>query len=278
MKTPFLMPGIAFLVLLAACDGDEAPDALPAASFASSDFSFVESGEEQTITLNLDRPMLNDGEVVVKILCQGNSPVSFFPESTQGTIQLPVIAGQASVDVKVIPLDNGKLDGTRRISISILAIEGSYRTGFVDHAVLTIADDESPSRLEFAEREATWGEDEQDGFQLDIRLSAAAPAAGIIILETETVSRYATDFITIPSVVNGKVYLPVAEGQTTVSLSVYASNDNEKHADRQIIFRVAEASGGVMQDGYAGSFQLRIAEDDFINGMLPLRPVALEKN
>jgi hypothetical protein len=278
MKTLLLLPAAAFLLIVAACDTDETPDALPAASFASSDFSFAESDGEQIVTLNFDKPMLNDGEVIVKVLCQGNSAVSFLPESTNGTIQLSLVAGQASASIKVLPLDNRKLDGTRTISMSVVSVDGSCRVGFIDRAVLTIADDESPSRLAFTEREATWREDEPDGFELDIQLSAAAPAAGIVILETETDSRYATDFITVPSVVNGKVYLPVAEGQTAVTLRVYASNDNEKHADRQIIFRVAEASGGVMQDGYSGTFQLRIAEDDFMNGALPLRPVVVADN
>jgi hypothetical protein len=278
MKTAFLLPGAAFFLLLAGCDNDSdlATEALPAASFSSASFSFTESDGEQIVTLNLDKPVQDDGEVIVKILCQGNNPVNTEPRIVDGTIQLPVFAGQSSVAIRILPIDNGKMDGTRKLTMSILSVEGSYRLGYVNQAVVTVADDESPSRVEFAEREGTWNEGAVDGFHLEIRLSAAAPAAGIVILETETDSHYSTDFVTIPSVVNGKIYLPVAEGQRTVSIYVYASNDSEMQPDRQITFRVADASGGVIQDGYAGSFHLRIVEDDLINGMLPLRPSASE--
>ena len=277
MKTPFLAPGAIVLALfggLTACnDADQATETLPTASFSFADLSFSEAEGEQVLTLVLDRPALSAREVIVSVHCPGTAPISTEPAIIDGVIKAHVSAGKSTIDIKVFPVNNCKLDGTREVSMSILPVEGSYRVGFVGGTKLTIADDESPSRIEFTERAASWTESEQGGFQVNIRFSAAAPAAGIVILEAETESKYSRDFTTIPSIVNGKIYLPVGEGQSGVSLLVYASNDNVKQPDRHILFRVSDASGGVMHDGYLGTFQLSIVEDDTNAALLPMLPL-----
>lgn len=279
MKIPILPRGAAFLAVLlaglASCDSDSDPasGALPAASFSSSDFSFSEADGEQVVTLVLDKPTLTDRDIVVQVHCGGGAPISAEPAISGGTITAHLLAGTSSISIKVLPINNGKMDGTRKVDLSILPMDESYRVGNLSDALLTIADDESPSRVVFAERASSLGEGEADGFVLNIQLSSAAPAAGIVILETETDAIYSSDFITMPSVVNGKIYLPVAEGQTSVSVNVFASNDNEKQPDRHILFRFADASGGVMQDGSDGTFQLNIVEDDSNPALIPMLPI-----
>jgi hypothetical protein len=282
MKTPFWLPYAVMLTLsagLIACDidTDVATDSLPSASFASQNFSLDEAAGEQILTLRFDQASLGDGDVTVRVQFQGAVSLATEPPISQGLIHLPVVAGQSTLDIKVLPINNDKLDGTRIVNFTLLPVEDFYLIGFQSQATFTVADDESPARIEFPSREATMNEDGADGYQFDLRLSAPAPAAGIIILETETNCRYSMDFITIPSVVNNRLYLPVAEGQTSVSVKVYPFNDAISNENRQITFRIADASGGVMQDGYTGTFSLLIVEDDSNASLLPRLPDMAEE-
>jgi hypothetical protein len=147
-----------------------------------------------------------------------------------------------------------------------------YAAGLNDISIISIADDESPARVEFAGRDGSFSESHADGYQVELRLSAPAPAAGIVIVETKTDCKYSSDFFSIPSVVNSRLYLPVAEGQTTVGVKIYPINDDVKRDDRNITFSVVDAGGGVMEDGSSGSFQLWIVDDDINSSLLPISP------
>lgn len=277
MKTPFWLSCAALFVLshgIESCDSysDLVADSLPSATFISSSLSVAESAGEQFITISLDKPVRADGHIVVKVLSLGDAPVSTIPAIKEGIIKLPISAGRSLANLTLLPLDNKKMDGTRKVSLSLLSVDGFYEAGRDDLSMVTIADDESPSLVEFVGREGSFSEKETNGYQVELRLSAPAPAAGIVIVEAKTDCRYSSDFFSVPSVVNSKFYLPVAEGQTAVSLKIYPVNDAIRRDDRKISFQVIDAAGGVMQDGSSAGYQLWIVEDDINASLIPAAP------
>jgi hypothetical protein len=282
MKTPIWLSCAAIIALslgVDSCDSysDLVTDSLPSASFLSNSLSITESAGEQYITIRLDKPIASDGYVALKVISQGELPINTEPAIKQGVIKLPIVAGRSLVNLKVQPIDNGRMDGMRKVSLSLVSVEASYVAGIESFSLITIADDESPSRVEFAGSEASLSESASGGDQIDLRFSAPAPAAGIVIVETRMDCKYSKDFFTIPSLVNGKLFLPVGEGQSSVGVKVFPINDAVKRADRHITFQLVEAGGGVMQDPQAGTFQLWIVEDDVNAGLMPLAPAAAGK-
>jgi hypothetical protein len=279
MKTPLWLP-VATVVALClgveSCDtySDLVADSLPSASFISSALSIAETSGEQFVTISLDKAAQADGHIVLKVLSQGNSPISTVPPTIHGMIKIPLSAGRSLANVVLFPLDNNKMDGARKVSLSVLPVEGLYSAGHEDLVLVTVADDESPSRVEFEGREASFVENESAGHQVDLRLSAPAPAAGIVIVQVKTDCKYSVEYFTVPSIVNGKVYLPVGEGQPSVGVKVYPINDAVKRADRQLTFELLDAGGGVRLTGSPASFRLWIVEDDVNTSLLPIAPSA----
>lgn len=249
-----------------------APGPLPIVSFAANNLSLGESDGELVLGLNLNHPAPHDTHIEVKVSPLTTLPIETEPAVILGTIRVPVKKGATGVSIKIRPINNARLDGERQASLTIKPVADRYMAGDGSLAQVAVTDDEVPSLVVFHQTEGNSLEGDAAGLTVNLNLSAPAPAAGIVIIESVSASQYGVDYFTQPSMVNGKLYLPVAEGQSTLTMKVFSVENTVKQSDRQIFFRIGEVSGGVTSD-LIGGFALTVIDDDSSSPLSTIRAV-----
>lgn len=238
------------LVLISSCKDDENPVSVATVQFSTAQQTVSESGTAVTVLLNFDKAAGRDGTITVSATEGADTDYTTHyltnPNGSSGTIELEVSKGQTSTQFTFTPVNNALLQDDKTVTFTITDVSSGFEIGANDSDVITITDDEGPTRANFAVASSTTAENLTDGIDVTINLTSPAPGTGSVVVAFESANAvYTTNFITEPAVASGLLEVPIAVGETVVHFKVKPVDDGSVNATREITFTFEEATGAV---------------------------------
>ncbi|MGC3943665.1 MAG: hypothetical protein QM762_03855 [Chryseolinea sp.] len=264
MKTHTLpISAMGFALFLCACDKEAELALRPSvATFSIQTVSYSEKDGSQDVPIAFSKPANEAGTLSVAIESQSLNDFTFLPAPTDGVITLQISQGSSGAVIKVAPIDNDVLDGTKVVSFVLGNATRGIQVGSPNRLESTWIDDESPSRINFAVERGTMIESSSTGSVITLELSHAVPGDGQIEIDfSGSQGVYGADFTTLPEAVNGTIVLPVHRGASSVSFTIDPKNDALFNADRKINFNIKTVSS-VFEKGSRASHEFTITDDE----------------
>lgn len=255
------------LVLISSCKDDENPVAVAMVQFSTTQQSVSEAGNSVTVLLNFDKAAGRDGVITISVT-EGNETdyTTHYltnPNGSSGTIELEVSKGQTSTQFTFTPVNNALLQDDKTVTFTIADVSSGFEIGANDSDLITINDDEGPTRANFAVASSSTAENLTDGIDVTINLTSPAPGTGSVVVAFESANAtYTTNFTTEPAVASGLIEVPVAVGETTVHFKVKPVDDGSVNATRTINFTFEEATGAVELGTTITSHTLSITDNE----------------
>lgn len=255
------------LVLISSCKDDENPVAVATVQFSTAQQSVSESGSSITVLLNFDKAAGRDGTITVTATEGAETDYTTHyltnPNGSSGTLELEVSKGQTSTQFTFTPVNNALLQEDKTVTFTITDVSSGFEIGATDSDLITINDDEGPTRANFAVATSSTAENLTDGIDVTINLTSPAPGTGSVVVAFESANAtYTTNFITEPAVASGLLEVPVAVGETTVHFKVKPVDDGSVNATRTINFTFEEATGAVELGTTITSHTLSITDNE----------------
>ncbi|MBL7832656.1 MAG: hypothetical protein JNK18_01815 [Cyclobacteriaceae bacterium] len=255
------------LVLISSCKDDENPVAVATVQFSTAQQSVSESGSSITVLLNFDKAAGRDGTITVTATEGAETDYTTHyltnPNGSSGTLELEVSKGQTSTQFTFTPVNNALLQEDKTVTFTIADVSSGFEIGATDSDLITINDDEGPTRANFAVASSSTAENLTDGIDVTINLTSPAPGTGSVVVAFESANAtYTTNFITEPAVASGLLEVPVAVGETTVHFKVKPVDDGSVNATRTINFTFEEATGAVELGTTITSHTLSITDNE----------------
>lgn len=122
---------------------DEGPVQVNFSTNESSANEAFEAGRVISITLSQVAPA--DGSLEISVTSSGTTYGEHYttsPQAVAGKITLPIKQGDEKVEIKILPINNTRIGGERKIELEITAATGSVVNGNLVNHTLTIQDDE----------------------------------------------------------------------------------------------------------------------------------------
>lgn len=255
------------LVLISSCKDDENPVAVATVQFSTTQQSVSEAGNSVTVLINFDKAAGRDGVITISV-AEGNETdyTTHYltnPNGSSGTIELEVSKGQTSTQFTFTPVNNVLLQDDKTVTFNIADVSSGFEIGANDSDLITINDDEGPTRANFAVASSSTAENLTDGIDITINLTSPAPGTGSVVVAFESANAtYTTNFTTEPAVASGLIEVPVAVGETTVHFKVKPVDDGSVNATRTINFTFEEATGAVELGTTITSHTLSITDNE----------------
>lgn len=264
--------GVALFVITACSKKDELPlnpgnpnqPAVIKAQFANAEYALPENAGEANYELQFSGAAAKEETVVISVTsatAQYGRDFSTQPAAVNGKLQLNAAPGNRSTSFKVIPVNNNLKDGIREIQFTITS-EGGIKPDTRSTAKIVLSDDETKAFLSFAQANASVVESNTDGYTARVLITPMAFSKGFAdVTFTSANAVYGTHFTTEPAIVNGKLRIPVLQGQTTVSFKIKPVNDAVQLPMRSITFGVSSASED-LEAGMQNQLNFTIGDDD----------------
>ncbi|WP_407520213.1 DUF5689 domain-containing protein [Lacibacter sp. MH-610] len=264
--------GIAFLVLTSCSKKDDLPQnpgnpnqpAVVTTQFSNAEYSLTENAGETSYELRFSSATSKAESVVMNITsatAQYGRDFTTQPEAVNGKLRLNVEAGKQLTTFKLIPVNNNLKDGIREIQFTITS-EGGIKPDARSTAKIVITDDETKASLSFAQANASVVESNTDGYTAQVLITPMAFSNGFAdVTFTSANATYGTHFTTEPAMVNGKLRIPVLQGQATVSFKIKPVNDAVQTAMRSVTFGISTTSED-LEAGMQNQLNFTIADDD----------------
>jgi hypothetical protein len=251
-------------VLISSCKEDD-PIKPVIIQFALESQSVAENAATPvTVTVQFDGAATKDGTVTVTInslLATYGTHYTTNPAATSGSFVLNITKGQSAAQFTVTPVNNALLDGDKGIMFTLSNPSSGLQLGTRTSYILTITDDEGPTKANFAIGNDEVAEDAEEKI-VTINLTSAAPGGGTIVVAfTSDNAEYGTHFTTDPAATAGKLTLTVAANATSVTFKVLPVDDEVANDNRVINFTIDETTG-VIEKGTNLAFALTIVNDD----------------
>lgn len=255
------------LVLISSCKDDENPVAVATVQFSTEQQSISEAGTSATVLLSFDKAAGRDGTITISATEGTETDYTTHyltnPNGSSGTIELEVSKGQTSTQFTFTPVNNALLQDDKTVTFTIVDVSSGFEIGANDSDLITINDDEGPTRANFATASSSTAENLTDGIDVTINLTNPAPGSGsVVVAFTSETATYTTNFITEPAVASGLIEVPVATGETSVHFKVKPVDDGSVNATRTITFAFEEATGAVEIGTTITSHTLSITDNE----------------
>ncbi|MFZ5972020.1 MAG: hypothetical protein ACOYXA_10555 [Bacteroidota bacterium] len=264
--------GIATLSLtFTACKDEETLVPTPvsvtpaAAQFQQSSWSTSENGGTLHVVINLNKPAPQSGTLHVQIAPDHMDKVTTLPVADNGIITVPVEKGSTSTTFRVQSINNSLMDGTKRLTMALVGASSGLALGTLKNTQIDIDDDDAPVPAAFMLNIGTVRENSELGATVMIVFAHPVPASGLIVVAPLSENAHPDEhYRTEPTLVNGKLVLPVAAGAEHVSFNIFPTDNETFNADRSIRFTIESAEGGVKK-GDQLIFDLSITDDELAN-------------
>lgn len=253
-----------FALFLCACDKEAELALRPSvATFSLQTVSYSEKDGSQDIAIELSKPAKEAGTLSVVLESDVLDDFNISPAPQDGIITLQVAQGSSGVFIKVAPIDNDKLDGTKVLSFALSDATKGLQVGAANRLESTWTDDESPSIVSFALERGSVMESSSTGGVVTLQLSHAALGDGSIEIDfSGSQGSYGVDFTTIPEAVNNIIVVPVQAGSAVLSFTIDPLNDALYNAERKIYFKINSVSSSVLELGARSSYEFTISDDE----------------
>jgi len=251
---------IVVMLSLFTCRGEL--DGLSIVEFTTTDQSLTE-GDSLRVLLSIKGNRFQDDTVTINIE-QPLISIAANPPIENNRIKVLVRSVQKLVEIKIIAIDNGRLEGDRSVKLSLNNPGPRLRAGTLANLTILVRDDEALSTAEFALAEASFREGESEGLLVQIPLSMPLEGEGIGILRisiTSTNAIYGVHYTTLPEAVNGVIGLVVGAGASTMSFEVRVIDNDRLDGQLSLTFKI-EGGFGSIGMGNKLSFLLTLFDDE----------------
>ncbi|MCU0358623.1 MAG: hypothetical protein MUE95_13695 [Cyclobacteriaceae bacterium] len=230
--------------------------------FKFSTLAIQERSSPVQVVLAFNQAAQQNGSITLSVSADHYHDFKTSPGLIDGTIVIPVSAGQTEASFLFEPINNESLTGPQLISVVIASVTDGLLTGSVKELSITLQDDELPAQVAFLQDKSSVSEDAEQGFMVVIPFSQAAPGTGSIEISiTSDLAVYGVHYTTDPAASNGKVELSVEPGMHQARLQVLPVNDFLFNQDRVIQFSIEKVSGA-LEKGSQLVNELRIVDEE----------------
>jgi hypothetical protein len=257
--------GIFTLLTIISCSDDEITQVTTApveARFTQTELTVDENAGPLEIAISLAKPAIREGIIIVNI--EGNELEKFTtsPAAEGGQIELSVMAGQSVVKFILTPVNDENESPDQTIEFTIQSASDGFVIGSEKVLKVSLNDDEVPSQVGFMLNQGSARENASIASDVIIVFSHAMKGTGTIeISMTSGDAIYGTHFVTVPEAVNGKITLPVEDGEDHVQFKVIPLNDLHYNGNRNINYVISNVEGSMIK-GDQLTHQLTITDDE----------------
>jgi Family of unknown function (DUF5689) len=270
-----LAAALLFTFLITACKKEETvqpnpgnpsqPDVVKT-QFSAGEFPLAENAGETSYELRFSTTTSRQESLVLSFTsatAQYGVDFTTLPAAENGKIQLNVEANKQLASFKVIPVNNNIKNGPRELQFTITA-EGSIKPEGRTNAKIILADDDAATKasVAFAQANGSVIEGQTEGYAAQLHITPMAFANGFIdVAYISANAVYGTHFTTEPALTNGKIRVPVAQNQSTVSFKIKPVNDAIQTPLRAITFSIGTTSED-LEPGMQNQLNFSIGDDD----------------
>ena len=224
-------------------------------SITANDDSAAEPTDNGQFTVSLSNPSDTDTTVTYTVAGDATAGDDFTPLS--GTVT--ILAGQTTATIDVSVLDNGVLEATESLTVtldSITAGNTDVTIGAVDSATVTIADDDTAEVTVIANDPGA-GEPSDNG-QFTVSLSAASDTDTVVSYSLSGDATAGTDYKALSGTVT------IAAGSTTAVIDVNVIDDSILEATEALTLTLDAVTTGDsdITIGAADSATINFTDDD----------------
>lgn len=210
----------------------------------------LENGSPQMVFVKLDKPAPNDFNLVITPGNHFGQNLSSVPSIENGLINVPIVKGQTSASLKLIPLDNTQQDGHRVIELKIDPLQNPFIAGTLSTLKVTIKDNETTPALEslanFIPRNLTLDETHTTWMEYQVHFSeAVANDSEIKITFSSEKGVHGVDYTSQPLAVDNAISLPVSAGSRVISFFVRPLNNANITGELKIRMTISETSAPI---------------------------------
>jgi hypothetical protein len=203
-----------------------------------------EAAGPQTISLTLSKAASKNGSVKLTASPAHASTWANFPST------LEITEGNTAVQFTLTPVNNAVLDDARAITFTLSEPTSGFKLGAQTTMTVNITDDEAPAQANFSVNSTSTAEDNDEGVEVVLNISAPAPGTGNLTVNFSSDNAvYTTHFTTVPAATGNAVLVPFSAGQTSVSFKVIPVDNGDVNANRVITFTLAESSSNAVTVG-----------------------------
>lgn len=262
----WLIAVVASLTIVS-CSEDEITKVTPApgpveARFTQSELTLAESDGPLEIAISLAKPALREGILLVNVEGDDLEKFTTSPAAENGQIKLSVSKGQSAVKFTLTPVNDEQESPDLNIEFTIHAASDGFVIGSQKMLKVSLNDDEVPAQVGFMLNQGSARENSSIASEVIIVFSHTVKGSGTIeISMTSANAIYGTHYVTVPEAVNGKITLPVEEGEDHVQFKVIPLNDSQYNGNRNINYLISNVAG-LMIKGDQLTHQLTITDDE----------------
>ncbi len=228
------------------------------AGFTVSSQTILESASSASVTVGLSAPAPQNGKVTFTITpdkaTYGTDYVTK-PATTDNKITMSVAKGQTAVQFNILPVNNILLNGNRTLNVTMSDAEGGIVVGEKKSLTIVLADDEGPSKANFAVGEGRLVQAESEGKEVVIVFSSPVLLNSTLKVSISgTGATYGNDYTTDPVATDNVITLTVPAGADSASFTVLPATIASV-AD--VTFTLSSAEGSI-EIGSASTYVLTV--------------------
>ncbi len=257
--------GVVASLAIISCSDDEITQVTTApvqARFTQTELILAENEDPLEVVISLTKPAIREGIIVVNVESDDLEKFTTSPAAEGSQIKLSVSAGQSVVKFILTPVNDEQESPDQAIEFTIHSASDGFVIGSEKVLMVSINDDEVPAQVGFMLNQGSARENSSSALDVIIVFSHAVNGAGTIEISTTSVDAiYGTHFVTVPEAINGKITLPVEDGEDHVQFKVIPLNDLQYNGNRNITYSISNVEG-YMVKGNQLTHQLTITDDE----------------
>lgn len=259
-----LLCALAFAILLVSCskdDEEEGPAPAPVTAQLFDDTGVMENSEMLEFRIAFNQPASTNGYIIVGVTSTNDEAFETVPATVDGEMEVPVTKGSRFATIQFSPQDNQVLEENELITFELLESSEGFIFGNKRTTTVEITDNEAPVSASFSSSSLGTAENSEEGVEVRINFSAAAPGTGNLFLELEGDNEgiYVETYPTLNA--EKKILIPVTSGTLFTTFQVYPKDNSILEDHRTLRFRIVEADG-VLVKGDPAAVEVVVLDDE----------------
>lgn len=263
-----LLCALVLSTLFSSCSKDDEGDPAPAPITAElfDDTGVMENSETLEFKITFDGPANANGYILVGVTSTNDEAFQTIPATVDDEMEVPVTKGSRFATIQFSPQDNQVLEENAVVTFQLLERSEGITFGSRRTTTVEITDNEAAVAASFSSSGVGTAENNAEGVEVRIMLSAPAPGTGNLLLqlEGENDEAYISTYPAFDS--EKKLSIPITSGTLFTTFQVYPKNNSILENHKTFTFRIMEA-GGVVVKGDLAQIEVMVLDDE-IHGKL----------